>query len=150
MAPKVDGALHLHELTADRKLSFFVLFSSAAAALGAPGQGNYAAANGFLDALAHHRRAQGLAATSLAWGPWQQAGGMVADADAARLARVGIELLSDEQGLSLLDVALAAPDAQLVPIRLDTVVLRTVARAGALPPVLSGVVPAPARRGTGA
>jgi pimaricinolide synthase PimS1 len=150
MAPKVDGGLHLHELTADRELSFFVLFSSAAAALGAPGQGNYAAANAFLDALAHHRRAQGLAATSLAWGPWQQDSGMVADTDAARLGRIGIELLSEEEGLGLFDVGLTAPDAQLVPIRLDISILRTVARAGALPPVLSGVVPMPARRGASA
>ncbi|HEV7773322.1 MAG TPA: SDR family NAD(P)-dependent oxidoreductase [Conexibacter sp.] len=150
MAPKVDGALHLHELTRDRELSFFVLFSSAASVLGAPGQGNYAAANAFLDGLADHRRAQGLAAVSVAWGPWRQAAGMVADDVAARLARFGIELLADEQALSLLDVALAAPDAQLVPIRLDLAALRTVAGAGALPPILSGVVRAPARRGAGA
>jgi acyl transferase domain-containing protein/thioesterase domain-containing protein/acyl carrier protein len=150
MAPKVDGALHLHELTAEHELSFFVLFSSAAAVLGAPGQGNYAAANAFLDGLAHHRRAQGRPAISIAWGPWRQAGGMVADDAAARLARFGIELLPDEQALSLLDVALAAPDPLLVPIRLDLAALRTVAGAGALPLILSGVVRVPARRGAGA
>ena len=150
MAPKVEGALNLHELTRDRELSFFVLFSSAAAALGSPGQGNYAAANAFLDGLAHQRQAQGLPAISIAWGPWEQAAGMVAAADAARLARFGIESLDDEQALALLDVALVAPDARLVPIALDAAALRTVARAGALPPILSGVVRAPARRGAGA
>ena len=72
---------------------------------------------------------------------------MVAEVDAGRLARFGIELLSDERALSLLDVAFAAPDAQLVPIGLDMMALRTVARAGALPPVLSGLVSTPARRG---
>ncbi|HEX7041413.1 MAG TPA: KR domain-containing protein, partial [Trueperaceae bacterium] len=150
MAPKVDGALNLHELTAERELSFFALFSSAAAALGNPGQGNYAAANAFMDALAHHRRSAGLPAISIDWGAWEQAEGMVADTDAARLARIGVKLLSEEEGLALLDVALGAPEAQLLPIRLDTAALRTVAKAGALPPILSALVRVPAGRGAAA
>ncbi|WP_312880412.1 SDR family NAD(P)-dependent oxidoreductase [Actinokineospora xionganensis] len=121
---KVDGAVHLHELTRGADLAAFVLFSSAAGTLGAPGQGNYAAANMFLDALATHRRAAGLPATSLAWGYWALAGDMVAHLDGdtgwhRRMARGGLLPLSAELGLALLDAAMARDEAVLVPIRLD-------------------------------
>jgi acyl transferase domain-containing protein/acyl carrier protein len=150
LAPKVDGAIHLHELTARQGDVELVLFSSAAATVGSPGQGNYAAANAFLDALAAHRRAQGLRGQSLAWGAWYQAGGgmteTLGEGDRARLARVGIVPLSAEQGLDLFDLARTLEQALLVPVRLDTAALRAQAKAGMLPAVLQGLIRMPARR----
>ncbi|MDQ3935281.1 MAG: SDR family NAD(P)-dependent oxidoreductase, partial [Actinomycetota bacterium] len=147
MAPKVDGTLNLHELTKDRDLSRFVLFSSAAATFGSPGQGNYAAASAFLDAVAHHRRAQGLPATAVAWGTWERTSGMVTGADRARAERIGIAPLSDEQGLALFDTACGAARPLLVAASLDTGSLRAQAKAGVLPPVLQRLVRVSVRRG---
>ncbi len=156
MDPKVAGALYLHELTEGLGLSEFVLFSSAAPLLGGAGQGNYAAANAFLDALAQERRARGLAGSSLAWGLWGQASGMadLAEPELERLgrqirARLGMLPLAVEQGLELFDVARASGEALLVPVRLDAGALRPLARAGTLPAVLRGVVRVPARRERG-
>ncbi|CAM3350774.1 type I polyketide synthase [Kibdelosporangium persicum] len=119
LRPKVDAALNLHELT--EGLSAFVLFSSAAGVLGAPGQGSYAAANAFLDALAARRRAAGLAGTSLAWGLWDTGeDGMAGKADTSRLSSTGIGALSTKEGLALLDSATALGEALLLPIRVDT------------------------------
>ncbi|MDQ3936802.1 MAG: beta-ketoacyl reductase, partial [Actinomycetota bacterium] len=146
MAPKVDGALNLHALTAGMELSQFVLFSSLAATLGSPGQANYTAANAFLDALAHHRQAQGLPATSLAWGTWEQASGMVRESDRARVRRMGVTPLTDQEGLALFDAARAAAQPALAPVRLDTPALRAQARAGVLPEIMQALVGAPARR----
>ncbi|WP_443053083.1 SDR family NAD(P)-dependent oxidoreductase [Streptomyces sp. FXJ1.172] len=150
LRPKVDAALHLHDLTRHLGLSAFVLFSSVAGVVGNPGQANYAAANTFLDALAHHRRAQGLPATSLAWGQWEQASGMTGElsqADLARLSRAGIRPMPTEQALALLDAGTGA-EALLVPARLDLKALREREAEGALPAVLRDLVrPAgPARR----
>ncbi|MFB6576660.1 SDR family NAD(P)-dependent oxidoreductase [Streptomyces sp. NPDC056402] len=152
MRPKLDAALHLHELTADTELSAFVLFSSVAALIGSPGQANYAAANAALDALAATRRAAGLPATSLAWGLWADARGMageLAEADLARLEKMGVGALSTELGLDLFDQALGLDAALLAPVRLDLAALRVQARAGLLPTLLRGLVRVPARR-TGA
>ncbi|TXS58175.1 type I polyketide synthase, partial [Streptomyces sp. t39] len=149
MRPKLDAALHLHELTADADLSAFVVFSSVAALIGSPGQGNYAAANAALDALAASRRAAGLPATSLAWGLWGEAGGMageLSEAELARLERMGSQPLSAELGLDLFDQALATDAALLAPVRLDTAALRAQARAGLVPAILRGLAPVPARR----
>jgi acyl carrier protein len=115
--PKVDGAWYLHELTRDRDLRAFVLFSSASAVLGNPGQANYAAANAYLDGLAAHRRAHGLRTVSLAWGPWDT--GMADRAGGDRAARDGVLRLSTVDGLALLDVTLAAGDGNWLPARLD-------------------------------
>ncbi|HEV7615056.1 MAG TPA: type I polyketide synthase, partial [Solirubrobacterales bacterium] len=146
-APKLDAAWHLHELTEQMELSEFVLFSSAAATLGSPGQGNYAAANAFLDSLAAYRQANGLPATSVAWGPWDS--GMAAGLDDAarkRLARLGMAPLDDEQGLDLFDSALATGEGFALAAPLDRASLRTAAKAGMLPPILGELVPVPTHR----
>uniref|UniRef100_UPI0038505780 SDR family NAD(P)-dependent oxidoreductase n=1 Tax=Amycolatopsis eburnea TaxID=2267691 RepID=UPI0038505780 len=140
LRPKVDGAWHLHELTRDLDLAAFVLYSSASGLLGGVGQGNYAAANSFLDALASARRAEGLPAVSLAWGPWAQEDGMagtLADVDAQRLAKSGLRRFTPEEGLALFDTALASPAAVVVPVGLDLAVLR----GHIVPPVLGDLVP---------
>jgi short-subunit dehydrogenase/acyl carrier protein len=134
---KAVSAWHLHELTRDLDLSAMVLFSSITGLVGGPGQGAYAAANAFLDALARHRHAQGLPATSLAWGFWDQDTGMsgeFTDAERARNARAGDLGLSAEQALALLDAALESGEALLVPVRLDLAGMRR--RAGDGTPVI--------------
>ncbi|AQA10129.1 polyketide synthase [Streptomyces malaysiensis subsp. malaysiensis] len=144
--PKVDGALHLHELTRELELSAFVLFSSAAGTFGSSGQGNYAAANAYLDALAQHRAAQGLPATSLGWGMWSQDAGMTAqlgDSDHRRLARDGLTALSAAEGMELFDTALRTGEPAVLPIKLDLGALRAQATTGSVPPLLRGLVPQP-------
>ncbi|SHN29467.1 type I polyketide synthase, partial [Actinacidiphila paucisporea] len=136
LRPKVDAAWHLHELTADLELSAFILYSSASGVLGGAGQGNYAAGNAFLDALAAHRHSLGLPAVSLAWGLWAESAGMggrLSATDLARMARSGTRPLSAEQGLGLFDAALESDRAALVPIRLDYSAL---GRAGGDTPAL--------------
>ncbi|MFI5689282.1 SDR family NAD(P)-dependent oxidoreductase [Streptomyces sp. NPDC051636] len=153
-APKADAARHLHELTAGHELEAFVLYSSAAGVLGGPGQGAYAAANAALDALAAERRAQGLPATSLAWGLWApEAGGMGAaltEADSDRMARSGVRPLEVAEGMALLDAAVAADRATLVPAGLDLPAL--VRTAGdQVPPLFAQLVrPAAVRRSAAA
>ncbi|WP_394842260.1 type I polyketide synthase [Pendulispora brunnea] len=138
---KLDAAYHLHELTQGLELTAFVLFASLSGVLGNPGQGNYAAANAFLDALAHHRKARGLASLSLDWGFWASKTGLTAhltEADLRRMARGGVRPLSPEEGLALFDASLARADAALVPARFDAAILR--ARGDTLPPLLRGLV----------
>ncbi|WP_330276707.1 SDR family NAD(P)-dependent oxidoreductase [Lentzea sp. NBC_00516] len=123
LKPKVNGAWNLHEATKKQKLKAFVLYSSVSGIVGAPGQGNYAAANAFLDALAVHRRAQGLPATSLAWGPWAQSSGMTAhlqDGAMDRMGRGGMPPLSVEEGMRLFDDATSRDEAFLVPAWIST------------------------------
>ncbi|MFE6668320.1 type I polyketide synthase [Streptomyces sp. NPDC057697] len=151
LRPKVDAAWNLHELTRDLDLSAFVLFSSAAGVFGNAGQGNYAAANAFLDALAQVRRAEGLPGLSLAWGLWAEASAMTAglgEADRQRIARLGAEALSETEGLELLDRAVAGDQGGglLVPVRLNLPALRTLADSGRLPALLSGLVRTRSRR----
>ncbi|MET9557178.1 SDR family NAD(P)-dependent oxidoreductase [Streptomyces sp. NPDC006645] len=141
LVPKTDAAWNLHELTQERgiELSAFVMFSSVAGVLGNAGQANYAAANAYLDGLAHHRRSLGLAAQSLAWGLWAEASGMTGALDATdheRLARGGIRALPGEQGLALLDAAWSMDSAVLVPAAFDIRGLRTRAQQGGTVPLM--------------
>ena len=147
MAPKVDAAVNLHELAGDA--AELVLFSSAAAVVGSPAQGNYAAANSFLDALAAYRRANGLPGLSLAWGAWEQHNGMtssLSEAARARLTRTGITSLSEALGLELFDLTRRMDKHLFIPMRLDMAALRAQATAGGLPVILDGLVRTPTRR----
>ncbi|GAA1394571.1 hypothetical protein GCM10009662_05150 [Catellatospora coxensis] len=141
LRPKTDAAWHLHELTRDRELAAFVLYSSVSGLLGPPGQANYAAGNAFLNALAAQRRAAGLPGVSLAWGLWAQEGGMIAqldEADRRRVARGGVVPMSEDEGMALFDAAVVRDDSLLAPVRFDTAALR--ALGGGLPGVLRGLV----------
>jgi KR domain/Phosphopantetheine attachment site len=143
LRPKADAALVLDELTSGQELSAFVLFSSAAATFGSPGQGNYAAANAVLDALAQDRRARGLPAVSIAWGMWEQATGMTAHLGEAGRARGGVLPLTAEQGLELFDAAMVAEVPVPVAAGIDLAGLRAQAEAGMLPALWRGLVRVP-------
>jgi len=139
LAPKASGAWNLHRATREMSLDFFVLFSSAASLLGSPGQGNYAAANAFLDALAHHRRGEGLPALSIDWGPWADVG-MAASLDArerARWMRQGLHLLAPAEGLAAFERLLAQPSPQVGVLPFDLVKLLSAFPPGGEPSFLA-------------
>ncbi|MFD9910559.1 SDR family NAD(P)-dependent oxidoreductase, partial [Streptomyces sp. NPDC059063] len=145
LRPKADGAWNLHQATRDMDLDAFVLYSSVVGLLGSPGQANYAAANAFLDALAHHRHTTGLPATSLAWGLWET--GMadtLDDHDRARMNRGGLAPMPTDQALALFDAALGAERAVLVPAGLDVAGARARRSSIRLSPLLADLVPAQA------
>ncbi|MFE9413984.1 type I polyketide synthase, partial [Streptomyces sp. NPDC006704] len=148
LRPKADAAWHLHELTKRQPLSAFVLFSSTAGLFVGAGQATYAASNVFLDALARHRRSQGLPGLSLAWGLWSETQGMageLADADLERLRRMGMRPLPTDRALALLDSALEPGDAPvLVPVGLETAALSS--PGGPVPALLRTLVRTPVRR----
>ncbi|MBW4478285.1 MAG: alpha/beta fold hydrolase [Tolypothrix brevis GSE-NOS-MK-07-07A] len=117
-APKVKGAWYLHKLTQQLPLDFFVCFSSMASLLGSPSQGNYAAANAFMDSLAHHRRRMGLPGLSINWGAWSE-GGMatrVTSQYQSRLQTSGIGSISPEQGLQVLEQLLLSQSTSQVGV----------------------------------
>ena len=119
LAAKAAGAAHLDELTGEAALEQFVLFSSAASTFGGAGQGNYAAANAYLDGLAQRRAARGLAGLSVAWGPW--AGGMAQASDAVRerLRRGPLPGMDPDLAIKALGQALGGPDALLAVMDVD-------------------------------
>ncbi|MFE2599316.1 type I polyketide synthase [Streptomyces sp. NPDC059396] len=141
LRPKADAAWHLHRATRELDLSAFVLYSSVSGVLGSPGQANYAAANAYLDALARHRRDEGLPALSLDWGPWGRGSGMtshVSEADLERMARGGMPALALDEGLALFDAATGHGAEALVPARINVAGLRT---QQALPALWRELVP---------
>ncbi|MFK0000694.1 type I polyketide synthase, partial [Streptomyces werraensis] len=143
-APKVDAVRHLDALTRDLDLDAFVVYSSVAGLSGGAGQGNYSAANAFLDGLMSHRRAAGLPGLSLAWGLWEQSLGMaghLSAVDQARASRSGVLEISATEGMELFDAALVSERALLVPVKLDLRTVRADASAGAaVPHLLRGLV----------
>ncbi|MFI6918265.1 SDR family NAD(P)-dependent oxidoreductase, partial [Streptosporangium sp. NPDC050284] len=139
LRPKVDAAWHLHELTQGMDLAGFVVFSSLAGLMGNAGQGNYAAANAWLDALMVQRQAQGLPGLSLTWGLWAQATGMtggLSQASVERMAAAGMPAMTTEQGLALFDAALGSDSPLVVPVRLNLPAMP----AQLVPPLLRGLV----------
>ncbi|NES68911.1 MAG: SDR family NAD(P)-dependent oxidoreductase, partial [Okeania sp. SIO2D1] len=115
MAPKVSGTWYLHQLTQDLPLDFFVCFSSMASMLGNAGQGNYAAANAFMDAIAHYRRGQGLPGLSINWGAWA-AGGMaarLASEHQNRMQSSGVVAIDIEAGMQALGSLLSGSQSQV-------------------------------------
>ena len=150
MRPKSDAAWALHELTLGLDLDLFVLFSSAAAVFGGAGQGNYAAGNAFLDALADRRRAAGLTAVSLAWGAWMASEGIGRNLSEGLLKRAtgGAGELSADEGLTLFDLALTRDEAVLMPVRFDVAGMRAQASRGAEIPALLRGLAGPARLST--
>ncbi|MER5407732.1 SDR family NAD(P)-dependent oxidoreductase [Streptomyces sp. NPDC002769] len=142
LRPKVDGAAQLHRLTADMPLDLFLLVSSAAGVVGTAGQANYAAANVFLDQLAHHRAALGLPGVSVSFGAWAGEGLAAEHADLDRMARVGHRALTPDQGRELVELALLRGTPHLVAWSLDLPRLReNTAAAGTA--LWSSLLPSP-------
>ena len=141
--PKAHAAWHLHQLTRQHDLRAFVLFSSVAASFGNPGQSNYAAANAYVDALATNRRAAGLPATSVAWGPWEDERGMsgrLGETALQRMADGGLLPLAPDDALRLFDAALGSDLGSTLAVRLDRTALRKRAREGFLAAPLRSLV----------
>jgi acyl carrier protein len=119
LTPKMAGAWHLHHLTRQLPLDFFILFSSAASMLGSRGQANHAAANAFLDSFAHFRQAQGLPGLSINWGAWSEVGAAVSVVRSGYTAAQGFGEIEPQQGLRCLGWLLAgdAPQLGVIPIK---------------------------------
>ncbi|MFD6453355.1 SDR family NAD(P)-dependent oxidoreductase, partial [Nocardia sp. NPDC060220] len=152
LRPKADAAWHLHEVTGGHPLAMFVMYSSIAGLLGNPGQANYAAANGFLDALAQHRRHRGLTATAMAWGLWERGTGItghLTERDLRRMRREGLVPLTDDDGMALFDNALSTGRALAVPARLDLTALGSLGDVDEMPAMLRSLLRGPRRAAGG-
>ncbi|NEO82298.1 beta-ketoacyl reductase, partial [Moorena sp. SIO4G3] len=119
MAPKVQGAWHLHQLSQNQPLDFFVLFSSAASLLGSPGQGNHSCANAFLDGLAHYRRTMGLPGLSIHWGAVSQVGEAAERGADVRASKQGMGVISPAQVLESLELLMSGSDVEVGVVPID-------------------------------
>jgi acyl transferase domain-containing protein/acyl carrier protein len=136
LRPKVHGGWLLHRVLQSQPLDFFVLFSSTGAVIASPGQGNYAAGNAFLDALAHHRQNLGLPGLSIGWGPWSV--GMVEQLQLEQIyTRRGIDLITPEAGMQMLARVLGQRPAYLTAISVNWVTARETSPLGELPPMFA-------------
>jgi len=136
LRPKVNGGWLLHHLLKDYPLDFFILFSSVGSVIASLGQGNYAAANTFLDALANHRRSLGLPALSIGWGPWSV--GMVEQLKLEQFyIKRGIELITPEVGMQILARVLGQRPVQLTAISANWSLARETSPLGWLPPMFA-------------
>jgi acyl transferase domain-containing protein len=136
MAPKISGARVLHSALKGHDLEFFVMFGSAGSVIASPGQGNYAAANAFLDAFAHYRRAEGLPALTIGWGPWSV--GMVEELKLENVyAQRGIELITPAAGTRILDRLINQKAPNVIAISADWMKARRAGLGGQLPPIFS-------------
>ncbi len=143
LAPKLEGATILDRLTADLPLDHFVLFSSVASVLGSPGQTNYAAANAFLDAMAHDRRSRGLPALSINWGAWSETGFAVRNHILERGSKIGLRGISSEDGLHALELLLSGSRAQVMCALVDWNQYFAVGGADSMRPLLRDLSPGP-------
>ncbi|MBR8838432.1 MAG: SDR family NAD(P)-dependent oxidoreductase [Stigonema ocellatum SAG 48.90 = DSM 106950] len=151
MAPKVEGTWNLHTLTKDMPLDFFVCFSSVASLLGSPSQGNYAAANAFMDALVHYRRVLGLPGLSINWGPWAEAG-MAAELGSRnkhRIADSGFATITSEQGLQVLGDLLRQHATQVGVMPVNWSKFLQQFPPGGEPPLVSHLAPKTQQQGNG-
>jgi hypothetical protein len=137
----VDGAWILHLFTENKPLDFFVLFSSTSALLGSPGQGNHAAANTFLDALAHFREAKGLPALSINWGVWAEVGSAAERNVGERVEQQGIRTISPQDGLQILEALIPQEIAQAAVLPVDWAQFIRQYPAGQAPRWLAGLAP---------
>jgi acyl carrier protein len=118
MAPKIQGAWNLHQLSQNKPLDLFILFSSATALLGSPGQANHVSANTFLDALAHYRQGLGLPGLSINWGAWSEIGAAANQAK-TNISFQGVGTISPKQGLEILEQLITQPSPQVGVIPID-------------------------------
>jgi len=145
IAPKMYGAWNLHQATQHVDMDLFMMFSSISGVMGMPGLANYAASNSFLDALAHFRRAQGLPATSVAYGTWAGDGGMaskLASATLSHLAQYGLDPLPPDEGLDLFRQAVVGGRPLTMAAALDLGRLRVYLedQRGGIPPLLRSLL----------